>query len=282
VAENLINKKILALHFSRSAPRYEMNVGLQREIAYQLAEWAFPPTVRENLDTPRMLEIGCGTGLLSAFLLERISCETLVALDLSGGMLEQACLNLRQNSPQVRLVLADGEQLPLSEGAFDLVASSTTFQWFNDLEHALAGIRRVLRPGGRLVFATLVRGTFRELKQAYRAAAGRLGIRLAASRFGPALPGAREITDMLARLGFSAPDVKEQTKLEYFPTARHFLRSIKARGANNPNFRPMSLSVEKALLERMMDFYDERFRVDGLTFATYQVVFIQAQRGDER
>ena len=279
--ENYINKKILALHFSRSARRYDLNAGLQREIAYQLVDWAYPLENQGNLDTRRVLEIGCGTGLLTAFLLERISCQTLAALDLSGGMLDQARINLRKDSPPVRLVLADGEELPLCAGTFDLVASSTTFQWFNDLDKALAGIREVLRPRGRLVFASLLRGTYRELREAYRTAAGQLGIRLAASRYGPALPGAVEITDLLGRLGFSTLSLKHQTKFEYFPTARDFLRSIKARGASNPNFRPMSLSTEKALLKKMMDFYDERFRVDGLVYATNEVIFIQARRGDD-
>jgi len=280
LAENYINKKILALHFSRSAPDYELNAGLQREVAYQMVDWAFPLKSSGSRDVRRVLEIGCGTGLLTSFLLERLSCESLVALDLSEGMLAQARLNLDQNSPPVRLVLADGEELPLAPGSFDLAASSTAFQWLNDLEQTLAGIRSVLSPGGRLVFASLVRGTYRELREAFRTAAGQFGIRLAASRYGPALPGAAEISGMLERLGFAGLSLKQQTKLEYFPSARDFLRSIKARGSSNPNYRPMSLSTEKALLRKMIDHYDKRYRVDGLTFATYEVVFVQARRGE--
>jgi malonyl-CoA O-methyltransferase len=275
-----INKKILALHFSGSAGDYDSNADLQREIAFQLADWAFPPQSTGKKIFRSVLEIGCGTGLLTAFLLDRLDCKTLVALDLAGGMLEQARLNLLQSAPPVRLVLADGEQLPLDNNSFDLAASSTTFQWFDDLEKSLAGIRRVLRPGGELVFASLVRGTFRELRESYRTAAGQLGICLAASRYGPTLPDAPEITGLLDSLGFDCIELKRQTKFEYFANAQQFLRSIKARGANNPNFRPMSLPTEKALLGKMVDFYNKRFRVDGMVHATYEVVFVRARRSE--
>ncbi|MBN2290288.1 MAG: hypothetical protein JXQ83_13220, partial [Candidatus Glassbacteria bacterium] len=70
LAENPINKKILALHFSRSAPGYDLNAGLQREIAFQLADWAFPRRDPTGPECRRVLEIGCGTGLLTSFLLE--------------------------------------------------------------------------------------------------------------------------------------------------------------------------------------------------------------------
>lgn len=271
-----VNKKILALHFSGSARKYDTEATLQREIAFQTAQLACLSENGGQAVVPRVLEIGCGTGFLTSFLLERIKCELVVAVDLSDGMLCRAGQNLGRLSPPVRLVQADGELLPMAGGAFDLVVSSTTFQWFEDLDSALGAIRRVLRPGGRLVFATLLRGTFRELRESYRAAAGSLGIRLTASRYGLTLPGAQEVRDLLHQHGFGGIETREQAKFEYFPSAVDFLRSIKARGGNNPNFRPMSLPVERALLKKMTSFYNDRFRIDGRVCVTYEVIFAQA------
>ncbi|MCE5271095.1 methyltransferase domain-containing protein [bacterium] len=280
MAEIRLNKKILALHFSQNAARYHREARLQREIAFQLAELAFPedggaPT-RDRLVS--VLELGCGTGFLTGHILHRLAPERLVAVDLALGMLGQArrTLNGAPGAAAVRYLCADCEKLPLAGRSFDLVASSTTLQWVESLEGALAGIHSLLRPGGRLVAATLGRGTFRELRQAYRVSSGRLGIRLAASRYGPVLPGAEELRQMLSEAGFSGVTVESRPKLEFFPGCREFMLSIKALGASNPNFRPMSLDTERRLLQGVIDYYNRSYRVDGQVFAGYEVLFLTA------
>jgi len=272
-----VNKKILAIHFSKSAANYDKFALLQREIAFQLVEWAhwkdeFQP------ERARVLEIGCGTGFLTRFLAEKLKPASCLAIDLARGMLERARSKLDRRCSPVRLLQADGEELPFSPGSFDLVASSTAFQWFNALEQSLAGIRLALRPGGRLLFATLGRDTFRELKEAYRTSAGQMGIKLTPSRYGPPLPGAHELENFVSSAGFEKPVLKREIKYEFFPSARDYMQSIKNTGSNNPNYRPMSLPVERDLIKKTIDFYDKRFRVDGRVYASYEVIFVQSQR----
>jgi len=279
MAENRLNKKILALHFSQSAARYHREARLQREVAFQLAEMSFPEeSSSRHGKYGSVLELGCGTGFLTGHLLRRLAPERLVAVDLAEGMLAQTRLNLEDVSgaDSVRCLCADCERLPLAAGSFDLVASSTTLQWVESLEDTLAGVHSLLRPGGRLVAATLGRDTFRELRQAYRVSAGKLGIRLAASRYGPALPGAEELRQALAEAGFGRVEVESRPKLEFFPGCREFMLSIKALGASNPNFRPMSLDTERRLMRGVIDYYDRSFQVDGQVFAGYEVLFVSA------
>ncbi|MBW7995841.1 MAG: methyltransferase domain-containing protein [Candidatus Glassbacteria bacterium] len=274
--DSRVNKKIMALHFSRSASTYEKHATLQREIAWQLVDWAAP-----RLDFPgggprAALDIGCGTGFLTGFLLDRLHPGSLVGIDLAGGMLDRArgvCVN-----GTVRLVRADGERLPFAPASFDLVASSTAFQWFAAPADSLARIGRVLEPGGRLVFATMGHGTLRELKESYREAAGRMGIKLAVGRYGPPLMGEPELNNALQAAGYSGIECECRTKLEYFPGCREFIRSLKARGANNPNFRPMSIGAERRLLSLLAETYERRFTSDGLVYATYEVIFCSCRR----
>ena len=268
----------MALHFSAGAKNYQALAGIQREIAYQLAEWA---DLREEAGGVPLsvVEIGCGTGNLTGFLLEKIQPGFYLGLDLARGMLETAGLNPESPAGRVLLIQADGERLPFPAGTFDLVASSTTFQWFGSLEDGLAGIRQVLRPGGTLLAATLGRETFRELREAYRTVAGRMGITLTASRYGPLLPEAKELEDSLKRAGFTRISLKRATKYEYFPGAGQFLRSIKKRGANNPNYRPMSLAVERQFMKQVIELYEQRFRTDGRVYAGYEVLFVQCRKG---
>jgi hypothetical protein len=105
-----------------------------------------------------------------------------------------------------------------------------------------------------------------------------MGIKLASARYGLSLPGEREIADLLARAGFRKVAVAERSKYEFFPSSRDFFLSIKKRGANNPNFRPMSLKTERTLLKETSRIYDERFHLDGQVYASYEVLFARGSK----
>jgi SAM-dependent methyltransferase len=98
----------------------------------------------------RALELGCGSGVF----LERIvtSQAAVVALDLSTDLLTQARDKLRARARSAAFCCGNAEQLPFPDGAFDAVYGSSILHHL-DLRVALAELYRVLRPGGRLVFA---------------------------------------------------------------------------------------------------------------------------------
>lgn len=100
----------------------------------------------------RVLDVGCGTGRLAARLGEAPSVRTVVGLDFSAGMLEQARARLGSAEAAV-LVRGDATRLPFADAAFDAAVSTEAFHWFPDQAAALAEIHRVLRPGGRLLLA---------------------------------------------------------------------------------------------------------------------------------
>ncbi len=97
----------------------------------------------------RALELGCGTGIF----LERVAASgaAIVGLDLSEDLLAKARARMR---PFQNVVLARGnaEALPYPEASFDVVYGSSVLHHL-DLDAALREARRVLRPGGRIVFA---------------------------------------------------------------------------------------------------------------------------------
>lgn len=97
----------------------------------------------------RVLDAGCGTGRVTARLLERLPDGEVVALDGSQAMLDAAGERFGDD-PRVTLVHADlGASLPLDEPV-DLVVSTSTFHWVLDHDALFAGLFTVLRPGGRL------------------------------------------------------------------------------------------------------------------------------------
>jgi SAM-dependent methyltransferase len=97
----------------------------------------------------RALEIGCGTGVFLEAAAR--SGATIDGIDASSDLLARARERTGQ-APNVSLVCGDVERMPYSDASFDAAYGSSVLHHLN-LAEALREIRRVLRPGGRIVFA---------------------------------------------------------------------------------------------------------------------------------
>jgi trans-aconitate 2-methyltransferase len=98
-----------------------------------------------------VLDAGCGTGRVTAMLLERVPRGRVIALDASKRMLEEASQNLAGHGRKVEFVEADlGQPLPLREKV-DAVFSTATFHWVLDHDALFANLAAVMRPGAQLV-----------------------------------------------------------------------------------------------------------------------------------
>jgi trans-aconitate methyltransferase len=96
-----------------------------------------------------VLDAGCGSGRLSAALLERLPRGRVIALDVSDGMLDVARRELARYGDRVSFVRADLTALELKHVA-DVVFSTATFHWVHDHLALFKGLHRALKPGGRL------------------------------------------------------------------------------------------------------------------------------------
>jgi trans-aconitate methyltransferase len=98
----------------------------------------------------RAIDAGCGSGRLTAELMERLPRGRLIAIDRSWNMLMTARANLRPLlGSRVSFVQVALPDLPFA-GWADLVFSTATFHWVKDHPALFAGIFRALRPGGLL------------------------------------------------------------------------------------------------------------------------------------
>jgi predicted TPR repeat methyltransferase len=134
--------------FDEYAPRFEES--LVRRLGY-----GAPSRLRDRLDvlrpappqSERVLDLGCGTGLAGEALRSRAAW--LEGVDLSPAMIAQA----RRKGIYDALAVAEIENcLAAMERRFDLVVATDVLIYFGSLEGLLAGIRRVLAPGGFLAF----------------------------------------------------------------------------------------------------------------------------------
>lgn len=97
----------------------------------------------------RVLDVGCGTGLLTARIRDELGPRSAVGCDFSHGMLRQA----GSNAPGLPRVQGNAQSLPFRDRVFDAVVSTEAFHWFPDPDAALAEFFRVLAPGGPLLLA---------------------------------------------------------------------------------------------------------------------------------
>jgi len=135
-----------------------------------LGRWLGPST-ELMLDLARIrpgdqvLDVAAGAGEQSIACARRVGAKGLVlATDIAPRILEYAASEARRlGLTQITVRAMDGENLDLPEDAFDAVISRVGLIYFPDQVRALAGIRRVLKPGGRLaaiVYSTADRNQF--------------------------------------------------------------------------------------------------------------------------
>lgn len=123
-------------------------------VAQPHAAWG--ANVLDRLDLAgdeRVLDAGCGSGRVTAQLLERLPHGRVVAVDHSPAMLEQARETLALSAERVTFLQADLLQIApmLRDDPVDVIFSTAVFHWIPDHPRLFLGLREVLRGGGRLV-----------------------------------------------------------------------------------------------------------------------------------
>jgi ubiquinone/menaquinone biosynthesis C-methylase UbiE len=94
----------------------------------------------------KVLDVGCGTGVMSARL--AMSGRQVIGVDLSPAMIDRA---RRKEHSRLEFVQGDAENLPIESGSFDAVVNLISFHHYPTPARAIAEFRRVLRSNGRLV-----------------------------------------------------------------------------------------------------------------------------------
>ncbi len=251
--------------FDAAAADYDAVAVVQAEVRRRLLE----RLELFRIAPRRILDAGCGTGHGARALLDRYRRAGLVALDLAPGMLAAT----RQRRPWLRRldpVCADAAALPLADASVDLVFSNLMLQWCNEPDRVFAEFRRVLRPGGLLLFTTFGPDTLKELRAAWRAADGDTHV----SRF----IDMHDLGDALLRAGLAEPVMDVEHLTLTYPDVRGLMRDLKTMGARNATAgRSRGLTGRRRLA--VVEAHYETLRRDGRLPATWEIVYGHAWAG---
>ena len=253
----LFDRKILRRHRDRAAATFADHDFLHREIADQLADRLHD--VKRDFATA--LDLGGGHGTTT---FDPVP-ETMVTADLSDRLLNRM--------PHGLHVSADEEFLPFADNAFDLIASTLSLHWVNDLPGALVQIRRALKPDGLFLAAMLGGDTLIELRRAFLEAEADT-----TSGTSPHTSPVADVADagaLLQRAGFALPVIDTDTITVTYSDMFALMRELRGMGESNAVAARSRAGLRRDTLFAAAARYQELYAdEDGRIPATFQIIWM--------
>ncbi|MBZ3887621.1 NADH dehydrogenase [ubiquinone] 1 alpha subcomplex assembly factor 5 [Sciurus carolinensis] len=213
------------------------------------------------------LDVGCGRGYIA----QHLSKET-IGKFFQTDIAENALKNSLETEIPTVSVLADEEFLPFRENTFDLVVSSLSLHWVNDLPRALEQIHYVLKPNGVFVGAMFGGDTLYEL---------RCSLQLAETEreggFSPHISPFTAVNDLghlLGRAGFNTLTVDTDEIQVNYPGMFELMEDLQGMGESNCSWNRKALLHRNTMLAAAAVYREMYKNEDGSVPATYQIYYM--------
>lgn len=265
MSEAVIQKQAIARSFGMAAEHYDSVAHFQRWVGEQLLSELSRLELSQGL---RILDLGAGTGYFLKPLNSSLLPSSLVAMDLSEGMMRH--LSAQTQIPATAVV-GDADALPIQAESFDLVFSSLAIQWCADLPLLFREIHRVLKPDGVFAYSTLLDGSLKELKAAWRQV----------DRF-------QHVNDFFQfenyrqaanQVGFLELYAEQRQRVLRYPQVKTLTRELKLLGAHNMTPDRALGMTGKARVRGFLQAYESNRGGDGQLPVSYEVGLALLQKG---
>ncbi|MBE6059839.1 MAG: methyltransferase domain-containing protein [Clostridium sulfidigenes] len=153
----------------RSRDASNLNEGVKLMDRFSTNRYGWYPWVFDNMKIKKkdkVLEIGCGNGVLWAKNMDNLHESIEVTLtEICEDMINEAKLNLRDNSKRFNFIITDLTSLPFDDNSFDVVIANHILFFMKDIDLALAEIKRVIKPNGVVYCSTIGSNHLKELQE---------------------------------------------------------------------------------------------------------------------
>lgn len=239
-----MNKELIQQRFGKKLPIYNTHARIQKQMAEKLIN-----LVSGKKQT--VLEIGCGTGLLTELVNKKLQFQKYIALDIVSGCEEF----IKKINKEIEFVNCDIESYIQNENKYDLIISNASLQWIENMPNFIQRLYDKLNDDGTLLFTTFGTENFREIYYV----------------IGKTLPyySMQELQQNLSNL---SPIIEEEIRVMAFKTPKDVLKHIQNTGVNAIS----SESWTKKDLENFEKGYNN-FCANHPTL-TYNPIYVKIQK----
>jgi malonyl-CoA O-methyltransferase len=226
-------------NFSKNANTYDSYAKIQKLMAKELS------TFLPDIKNPKILEIGCGTGIFTQYLFEKYENLNLDVVDISSDMIN--IVKSKYKDSINNYIICDAEKHLFKNNNYDLILSNAVFQWFNNLDETLDYYKTLLNKNGKIIFATFIDKTYYELREAFY----------------------KYNKDFVFSQDFIKLEYFEKRKdinilknehyIENYKNLLEFLKSIKKIGANSAlqSRKPLTRNILRNVEEKYLELFKE-------------------------
>lgn len=248
--------------FNRAASTYADAARIQGLVADDLLN------LLPEINPPeRILEAGCGSGLLTEKLVRRFPESRVDAFDAALRMVAEVRRRFPAHS-RVHAFVADMRKLRRTS-RYDLVISSSAIHWLHPMPPGLRRLAAALRPGGLFAAAMMTEGTLTELHATRK--------RIAPEKQPPGLPAVSDILEAFQSAGLNTIRVETVEYRSRHESADALLAALKAMGVTGGRFSRGAAPLSRGEIRRLVRDYESVYREpDGDVRATWCAVLILA------
>jgi len=201
-----MNKELIKQRFKRKLKSYNKNARIQKQMAERILEYL------PEKEYSSVLEIGCGTGLLTEKALNKINYSEYTALDI----ISDCEAYIKKLNDGINFINCDIEEyIEKTDKTYDLIISNAALQWIENLPEFIKKMMGKLNPQGVLLFSTFGKENFREIYFV----------------LGKTLPyySSSELKELLSAY---STQTEEEIRVMAFKTPKEVLKHIQNTGVN--------------------------------------------------
>lgn len=254
--------------FSRAARYYREAVDVQDLVNKKVCKILEKLKVIKDFRVRDILEIGCGTGLLTYRMVNMFPEVYITAIDIAPTMID-ICRCLFKENPYVNLICIDFLEFK-PDRKFDLICSTSALHWVRPLTAAVVRVKELCYAGTFFVGSIMIKGTLCELKTLKEEIIGK--------RLDDNLPDKEDFLNTLKKNNFYLVFFEtEDIQIKALDCVQ-LIRRLHNQGVTALTDNKFNRLLTRKELEKLYSLYNKRYRdEEGNIFATYKVLYFSAK-----